>query len=127
MKRWAIASAIIALGAGAPPSLASIEEEMRGAAELAGSAIAHERAAAEPEPPPRPPGPPIRVLLRGKIDPAIQRAAQRLLSLPFGAERIREIDGVRYVFCVEPHFRKPGSRDEGPFGWHKGVTVYELK
>lgn len=92
--------------------------------------VAAERAVTQRPPPVvtmEPPHAPVKVLLRGKVEPTIQRTAQRLLDLPMGAERIVELGGMTYAFVVEPHYREPGSRKTGPFGWHKGVTVYELR
>ena len=60
------------------------------------------------------------------VTPAIVQAARTYLDLPMGAERTETIDGRRYVFVLEHHYHPPGFVG-GPHGWHKGVTVYELK
>jgi hypothetical protein len=60
------------------------------------------------------------------VTPAIVQAARTYLDLPMGAERAETIDGQRYVFVLEHHYHPPGFVG-GPHGWHKGVTVYELK
>ena len=62
--------------------------------------------------------------LRGVIDRAVLKAAPNQLDLPMGGSRFVTLHGKRYLFCLEPHFREPGS-GEGPNGWHKGVTVYD--
>ena len=60
------------------------------------------------------------------VTPAIVKAARTYLDLPMGAERTETIDGQRYVFVLEHHYHPPGFVG-GPHGWHKGVTVYQLK
>ena len=60
------------------------------------------------------------------VTPAIVQAARTYLDLPMGAERAETIDGQRYVFVLEHHYHPPGFVG-GPHGWHKGVTVYQLK
>lgn len=67
-----------------------------------------------------------RVLVRRTLTPTIVRAARSFLDLPMGAERTLPIDGQRYVFVLEWHYHPPGFVG-GPTGWHKGVTVYELR
>jgi len=62
--------------------------------------------------------------LRGRIAPAVIRAASEQLNLPMGTGRFVAVQGRRYLFCLEPHYREPGT-GPGPSGWHKGVTVYE--
>jgi hypothetical protein len=66
-----------------------------------------------------------RVMLK-IVTPAIVRVAQGLLDLPMGDERFVGIDGHRYVFVLERHYHPPGFVG-APTGWHKGVTVYELR
>jgi hypothetical protein len=61
--------------------------------------------------------------VRGKVTPEIQRTAERLLRLPYGAERIVAVGDREYKFVVERHYHAPGTRP--PEGWHKGVTVYD--
>jgi hypothetical protein len=65
-----------------------------------------------------------RQQVRGKIDGAVLRAASEQLDLPLGAGRSVSINGRSYLFCLEMHYREPGS-GRGPQGWHKGVTVFE--
>jgi hypothetical protein len=60
------------------------------------------------------------------VTPAIIRVAQSFLDLPMGDERFVGIDGHRYVFVLERHYHPPGFVG-APTGWHKGVTVYELR
>jgi hypothetical protein len=60
------------------------------------------------------------------VTPAIIRVAQSFLDLPMGDERFASIDGHRYVFVLERHYHPPGFVG-APNGWHKGVTVYELR
>jgi hypothetical protein len=45
---------------------------------------------------------------------------------PVGSERDVEVDGRSWVLSVEWHFHPEGFVD-GPTGWHRGVTVYELR
>jgi hypothetical protein len=66
-----------------------------------------------------------RVMLK-IVTPAIVQVAQGLLDLPLGDERFVGIDGHRYVFVLERHYHPPGFVG-APTGWHKGVTVYELR
>jgi hypothetical protein len=67
-----------------------------------------------------------RVTLRGPITPEIVRLAHSFLDLPMGAERRIDAAGRHLVFVLEWHFH-PAGHVGGPKGWHKGVTVYELK
>jgi hypothetical protein len=60
------------------------------------------------------------------VTPAIIRVAQSFLDLPMGDERFVALDGHRYVFVLERHYHPPGFVG-APTGWHKGVTVYELR
>ena len=41
-----------------------------------------------------------------------------------GSGRYLAVKGHKYLFCLEPHYREPGTGN-GPTGWHKGVTVYD--
>ena len=61
-----------------------------------------------------------------RVTPTLVWMAQRFLDLPQGAERYMAIDGKPYVFVVERHYH-PLDYDAGPTGWHKGVTVYDLR
>jgi hypothetical protein len=67
-----------------------------------------------------------RVLYRGTITAEIARVARTFLDLPMGAERAAEVEGHRFVFVLERHFHPLGFVG-APNGWHKGVTVYELR
>lgn len=69
------------------------------------------------------PVPGKRQNLQGKIDPAVIRTAATQLELPMGKGRRLSINGRSYLFCIEAHYREPGS-GPGPQGWHNGVTVY---
>ena len=60
------------------------------------------------------------------VTPEIIRVARTFLSLPMGEERFVRIDGHRYVFVLERHYHPPGFVG-APNGWHKGVTVYEVR
>lgn len=62
--------------------------------------------------------------LRGRIESAVVRVAAEQLNLPMGSGRFLPVRGRTYLFCLEPHYREPGT-GRGPTGWHKGVTVYE--
>lgn len=62
--------------------------------------------------------------LRGRIESAVVRVASEQLNLPMGSGRFLPVRGRTYLFCLEPHYREPGT-GHGPTGWHKGVTVYE--
>ncbi len=53
-------------------------------------------------------------------------AARDFLDYPLGTECVRQVGGRRYVFVLEWHYHPPGF-EGGPTGWHKGVTVYELR
>jgi hypothetical protein len=64
--------------------------------------------------------------LRGHIGPNIIRAARAHLDLPMGSGHAVLIDSKKYLFCLEPHYRPPGTGNGRPEGWHKGVTVYEM-
>jgi hypothetical protein len=67
-----------------------------------------------------------RVLYRGTITAEIARVARTFLDLPMGAERAAEVEGHRFVFVLERHFHPLGFVG-APNGWHKGVTVYEVR
>jgi hypothetical protein len=60
------------------------------------------------------------------VTPALIAMAKTFLNLPMGEERFVAIDGHRYVFVLERHYHPPGFVG-APNGWHKGVTVYELR
>ncbi|HZU85163.1 MAG TPA: hypothetical protein VE987_19660 [Polyangiaceae bacterium] len=64
------------------------------------------------------------------VTPEIVRAAKAYLKelspLPLGSERSATIGGRRYFFVLERHYHPPGFVG-GPRGWHKGITVYELR
>lgn len=62
--------------------------------------------------------------LRGRIAPRVVQAASEQLNLPMGTGRFLSVLGRPYLFCLEPHYREPGTGG-GPEGWHKGVTVYD--
>jgi hypothetical protein len=91
------------------------------------AAPAHESAPAEPPAEGNElvecPVPGKRQNLQGKIDPAVIRTAATQLELPLGRGRRLSINGRAYLFCIEAHYREPGS-GPGPQGWHHGVTVY---
>lgn len=67
-----------------------------------------------------------RVMYRGTITAEIARVARTFLDLPMGAERAAEVEGHRFVFVLERHFHPIGFVG-APNGWHKGVTVYEVR
>jgi hypothetical protein len=67
-----------------------------------------------------------RVLYRGTVTAEIARVARTFLDLPMGAERAAEVEGHRFVFVLERHFHPLGFVG-APNGWHKGVTVYEVR
>jgi hypothetical protein len=60
------------------------------------------------------------------VTTGIVRVAKTFLDLPMGAERSVSLDGRRYLFVLERHYHPPGFVG-GPHGFHKGVTVYELR
>jgi hypothetical protein len=60
------------------------------------------------------------------ITPAMVAAAEAFIDLPMGSERYARVDGKRYVFVLEQHYHPPGYVG-GPSGYHKGVTMYELR
>jgi hypothetical protein len=60
------------------------------------------------------------------VTPALISVAKTFLDLPMGEERFVAIDGHRYVFVLERHYHPPGFVG-APNGWHKGVTVYEIR
>jgi hypothetical protein len=74
-------------------------------------------------------GPELDSWVRGdyaRVTPTLVWIAHCFLELPQGAERYVAVDGKPYVFVVERHYHPPGY-DAGPTGWHKGVTVYDLR
>lgn len=71
------------------------------------------------------PDPAARVKPR-LVNPAMVAAAQSFVTLPMGSERYATVDGKRYVFVLEQHYHPPGYVG-GPTGYHKGVTMYELR
>ncbi len=60
------------------------------------------------------------------VTPEIIRVARGFLDLAMGEERFVAMDGKRYVFVLERHYHPPGFVG-APNGWHKGVTVYEIR
>jgi hypothetical protein len=60
------------------------------------------------------------------ISPAMVAAAESFLDLPLGTERFAWVEGKRYVFVLERHYHPPGTPGK-PSGFHKGVTMYELR
>jgi hypothetical protein len=60
------------------------------------------------------------------VTPELVAIAQRYVTLPMGAERYATLHGKRYVFVLEQHYHPDGFVG-APNGWHKGVTVYQLR
>jgi hypothetical protein len=60
------------------------------------------------------------------VSPAMVAAAESFINLPMGSERYASVNGKRYVFVLEQHYHPPGYVG-GPTGYHKGVTMYELR
>ncbi len=60
------------------------------------------------------------------VTPAMVAAAEAFIELPMGSERYATVGGKRYVFVLERHYHPPGYVG-GPSGYHKGVTMYELR
>ncbi len=60
------------------------------------------------------------------VNPAMVAAAQSFINLPMGSERYATVNGKRYVFVLEQHYHPPGFVG-APTGYHKGVTMYELR
>jgi hypothetical protein len=60
------------------------------------------------------------------INPAMVKAAEKYINLPMGSERYATVNGKLYVFVLERHYHPPGFVG-GPTGYHKGVTMYELR
>jgi hypothetical protein len=60
------------------------------------------------------------------VSPAMVAAAETFIKLPMGSERYATVNGKRYVFVLEQHYHPPGYVG-GPTGFHKGVTMYELR
>ena len=69
--------------------------------------------------------PSSRVSLKD-VTPEVVRLAWSFIDLPMGSERQLDVNGRHCVFVVEPHYHPPGFVG-GPQGWHKGVSVYELR
>jgi hypothetical protein len=67
-----------------------------------------------------------RSLYRGLVTPEIARVARTFLDLPMGTERQEDVEGHRFIFVLERHYHPPGFVG-APTGWHKGVTVYEVR
>jgi hypothetical protein len=63
--------------------------------------------------------------VRGPINGAVLAAAREQLNLPMGFGRRLTVKGQNYLFCTEPHYHPPGYNN-GPEGWHKGITVYQV-
>ena len=65
------------------------------------------------------------------VTPEMIRVAQTFLDLPMGTERFATVGGRHYVFVLERHYHPPGFIGEDgrpkPTGYHKGVTMYELR
>jgi hypothetical protein len=125
---WLAAMPVHSAAARTTPTVASHDE--KSAVEVAPEANADEEdeRSTPDEPAPNEPAEPTgeRVKLRGPITPDIVRLAQSFLDLPMGAERTIEAAGRHLVFVLEWHYH-PAGHVGGPKGWHKGVTVYELK
>lgn len=65
------------------------------------------------------------------VTPALVDAAEAFLAASgkravVGSERYESVEGRPYVLVVEWHYHPPGYVG-APMGWHKGVTVYELR
>lgn len=66
------------------------------------------------------------------VTPDIVNAAEEYLGqvmrahAPLGTQTEETIDGRRYVLRLERHYHPPGYK-RGPNGWHKGITVYEVR
>ena len=60
------------------------------------------------------------------VNPLMVAAAEKFINLPMGSERYATVNGKHYVFVLERHYHPPGYVG-GPVGYHKGVTMYELR
>jgi hypothetical protein len=60
------------------------------------------------------------------VSPAMVSMAEKFIKLPMGSERYATVDGKHYVFVLERHYHPPGFLG-APNGWHKGVTMYEMR
>lgn len=79
--------------------------------------------------------------IKGNVSQNIGNFAKSLLDKDFGYERYFVMDGKKYFARLEPHYHEPPTQadyekankegvsirkiKQGPYGWHKGVTVYE--
>lgn len=74
--------------------------------------------------------PPMRRARVKRATPALVAAANGYLleaiDLPLGTEQLVEVDGKRYALVIERHWH-PDGFTAGPTGWHKGVTVFEVR
>jgi hypothetical protein len=66
-----------------------------------------------------------RVLVK-VLTPEIVKVAQTFVNLKMYEERYATINGHHYVFTLQRHYHPPGFVG-APTGWHKGVTVFELR
>lgn len=61
----------------------------------------------------------------------VSSIAKKLLGGQFGTMTPIEIGTIKYMARVEPHYHEPPpsgadpSKYPKPWGWHKGVTVYQ--
>ncbi len=61
-----------------------------------------------------------------EVPPSILPQLRPLLAAPLGTVTKLPTDGRDIAADIEPHFHEPGGPTK-PWGWHKGVSLYERK
>lgn len=75
--------------------------------------------------------PPVGYKRLNSVSTEISSIAKKLLGGEFGSITPFELNGEQYLARVEPHYHQPpppgadASKYPKPWGWHKGVTVYQ--
>jgi len=83
--------------------------------------------AVAPPPAEAPPEVGRRRLQKGEVTRELEQKAGTVLKEhgdePIGTEVPFELDGRSFIARIEQHYHEPGSSN-GPWGLHKGVTLY---
>lgn len=73
-----------------------------------------------------PPLPGYTRMTSASVPVAVMPKLRPLLAAPLGTVTKLPTDGRDIAAVIEPHFHEPGGPVK-PWGWHKGVSLYERK
>lgn len=73
-----------------------------------------------------PPLPGYSRMKSSEVPASVLSQLRPLLAAPLGTVTKLPTDGRDIAAVIEPHFHEPGGPTK-PWGWHKGVSLYERK